>query len=64
MKKIVNVLFLLLLMMFVAAPAFAVPVFTVDTTQAVEDITAGGNGILAVSALMFGIAKIRQILKA
>ena len=51
-------------MMFVAAPAFAVPVFTVDTTQAVEDITAGGNGILAVSALMFGIAKIRQILKA
>ncbi|MBC8283222.1 MAG: hypothetical protein H8E32_05355 [Nitrospinae bacterium] len=47
-----------------ATPAFAIPLFTIDTTQAVEDVTAAGIAILAVSVTIFGVKKIRQIVKA
>ncbi|QPJ62845.1 MAG: hypothetical protein G3M70_13545 [Candidatus Nitronauta litoralis] len=64
MKKFLSVLTLAFVMISVSLPAWAVPVFSVDTTQATEDVTAGGIAVLTVSALMFGLSKIRQMLKA
>lgn len=63
MRKYLIPLYTLVLSL-VASVASAVPVFTVTTTQALEDVTAAGVAILAVSALMYGFAKIRQMLKA
>jgi hypothetical protein len=45
-----------------SSPAWAA--FTIDTTAAVTDVTAAGTAILAVSVTIFGVKKIRQIVKA
>lgn len=65
MMKMFKVLFLALFVLMVSfGTASAVPVFAVDTTQAVEDITAGGLAVISVSVLMYGFSKLRQMLKA
>ena len=47
-----------------ATTALAVPIFTLDSAQAIEDVTAAGTAILAVAIVMYGIGKIRQIVGA
>lgn len=61
MKNLSIALSALFISLYSAVSAWAVPIFVLDSTQAIEDVTAAGVVILGVVAIIWGFRFIRRM---